>query len=155
MVIAGAATGSIMRFMIDRLRTPIFWTATLFMFGGPFLTQVAGYRIAWVKSWQPYGNHHPDVCVARYWIPGPEERPVSRLEVLYDTPYWWQVPLGERVLTGKKDVLRSGRKMCKKLGLGDLRTEAKCSTPKSFRYFDHGEVNLCRPGSTSRAAPGR
>lgn len=130
--------------MLHRFRVPIFWTAVAFMFVGPFLTQVLDYRLSWVKSWQPYGNHHPDVCVARYWIPGEVDRPVSRYATLYGTPNWWQVPLRERALNGREDVIKSGRKMCRKLGVRDLRTEAKCSTPRSFKYFDHGEVNLCR-----------
>lgn len=129
--------------MLHRYRGPIFWIALAYIFGGPFLTQVVGLRLSWVKSWQPYGNHHPNVCIARYWIPGEVDEPVSRLEVLHGKSHWWQVPLAERNLAGREAVIRSGRRMCRTLGLSDLRTEAKCSTPESFRFFDHGLVNLC------------
>ena len=126
------------------LRSLTFSALVAWMFVGPFLTQVLGYNISYVRSWKPYGNHH-NGCVARYFAPDTPAKEISRLKVLFDADHFWEVQRPQRHILDKKSVFRDGRQMCRKLGISDLRVTTRCARWNGFETVEDGGRNLCKP----------
>lgn len=135
------------------MELPLPARAAVLVFGcawmllGPFDRQVLGRDDRIFKAWRMYSGKAVGECVADWFVPdgagGWTE--VSRLEVMFDEPRWWRLAPPQRHLRSADAVKTAGWRMCNRLGVEDLRADARCSDTVGWRVVEDRGRNLCRP----------
>lgn len=129
-----------------RLRGLVFVLAAAWMIGGPFYRQALGGSSKIPRSWVMFtGFAAGDVCDVEYRLrDGERESVLDRFAVLgYDDR--WDAPSSVRRLPKKKNAVRLGERLCRKLDVEDpdVRLYARCAHRKGWRRVSSGRENLC------------
>ncbi|MFT5684917.1 MAG: hypothetical protein ACI8RZ_005862 [Myxococcota bacterium] len=129
-----------------RLRGLVFVLAAVWMIGGPLYRQALNGPSKIPRSWMMFtGYAAGEVCNVEYRLrDGAGESVLDRFAVMGYADRW-DAPSSVRRLAKKKDAVRLGERLCRKIEVEDpdIRLYARCAHRKGWRVVSRGKENLC------------